>query len=98
MRLNNNKISGSGARTSALPDAVPRDGKLDSLITERVSRLMRTSALRMQLPDTFFQSAVLTLRPANLDLDVQFPTQEQEQSRAMSQGTHDHILSAEMKY
>jgi hypothetical protein len=85
-----------------VPDAVPRDteedkeeqqarnvdDKLDQMIATRVARLMRTNVLRYQLPETLFQSAVLTLKPATLDLDVQFPPQQPSSSRALDEGTY----------
>ncbi|KAF4532558.1 hypothetical protein B566_EDAN008482 [Ephemera danica] len=81
-----------------MPDALPRDteqedepqarstdAKLDEMITSRVAKLMRTNVLQYQLPETFFQSATLTLKPSTLDLDVQFPPQRATSSRALDE-------------
>lgn len=68
------------------------EGRLDSLVLDRVQRFLKTHEFKIQLPE-FFQNAMLTFKPAHGlgDFDVTFPPAAEGVSRAYSEGTNSSM-------
>ena len=52
------------------------DNNIDKVIFERVVRALNTHEFRVQLPETLFQSSIITYR-ADHGIDLEIPQQEE---------------------
>nr|CAD7405042.1 unnamed protein product [Timema poppensis] len=67
--------------------------RLDDIILSRVTRYLKSHQFKVKLPEFLFQEAVLTFRPSRglADFKVDFPKDDENEDRALSQGINDAI-------